>query len=107
MESDQLHVPAVFPSFHSVSVRDCFSSVCTQQNPVLQFFRTEQFHFFAEKGLKLEYPDPPDGKQEVTHRRQTVCQVCVYVCVCVCMCVFVCVYLCMCVYVCMCVCNVM
>ena len=69
--------------------------------------------FFAEKGLKLEYPDPPDGKQEVTHRRQTVCQVCMCVCVYVCVYVYVCicVYLCMCVYlcvyVCMCVCNVM
>ena len=65
--------------------------------------------FFAEKGLKLEYPDPPDGKQEVTHRRQTVCQVCMCVCVCLCVCVcvylcvfvYVCVFVCVCVYVCM------
>ena len=104
MESDQLHVPAVFSSFHSVSVRDCFSSVCTQQNPVLQFLRTAQFQFFAEKGLKLEYPDPPDGKQEVTHRRQTVCQVCVCVRVSVCLCVSLCVSVCLCVSLCVSVC---
>ena len=82
MESDQPHVPAVFSSFHSVSVSDCFSSVCTQQNPVLQFFRTEfitAVSFFCWKGFKLEYPDPLMGNKKwlIDDKRSVKC-VCVW-----------------------------
>ena len=76
MESDQLHVPAVFLSFHSVN--HCFYSARTEQNPLQQFFRIEfvtavSVFFCAEKGPKLGSPDPLMGSK-ATHRRQTVCQ---------------------------------
>ena len=75
MESDQLHVPAVFR--HVIPFHEgpfLFSGYnCVQtRNPFSSFFEqgsSQQFHFFcAEKGLnlKLESPDPlmgKDGKQ--------------------------------------------
>ena len=61
-----------FSSFHSV--KDCFYSVCAEQNPFQQFLRTEfitavSIFFCAENGLKMESPDPLMGNK-VTLRRQ-------------------------------------
>ena len=67
MESDQLHVPAVFR--HFIPLRERLFLVSIEPTPFQQFLRTEfittvSFFFCAEKGLQLESPDPLMGNKK-------------------------------------------